>query len=495
MFSSPPHPYDRAGQAAWTRALARDLFPIAPTPFHWTLLRQPLQTAMHRAWTDLGVTLPGLNFWDRGADGHIYLNADLVRQANRPLYGAAWLVTPPDPTAAGLFARLQAQGIIRRTEAQMAHVVAEAAALQARLADWLAWIGGLHWTQADLLQVMEELEPHALAALRLHFIARAGLAAGQARVADLLRAAWPDCPTAVLLGLYAGVPDLPSVEAACALAGLRAAADPQAAQQAFLACHGHRGLAEASPHALRWREQPDRLRALAALPAARDVAQARRAYHAAVETVQRRLGSRWRQLEPALDRARALCRAVDLTWDAFVRVMAAAQAWLSAVAVEARTAGLIADVADAAYLEIEELKQVATGEWHRGRSDAVAAAVARRRAEWAISPPESPAPPQSASPGQASGPLFRLTPAADLARGAGVILLTEVAEPGQAVLWLAAAGLLDAAGDPWSPGMIVARSLAVPAISGVPDAIWGAVGQIVTMNAEVGCIEQLQQVA
>ena len=82
-------------------------------------------------------------------------------------------------------------------------------------------------------------------------------------------------------------------------------------------------------------------------------------------------GNQRRQFEPLLARARRLCRAVDVAWDGLARVMAAAQLWLRAVAVEAVSAGLIADPAEVHFLELEELKQVATGEWHRGRSERV----------------------------------------------------------------------------------------------------------------------------
>jgi len=476
--------------------VTRDLFPAAPTPFHWSLLQQPSETALRRAWADLKVTLPDCCFWRREANGHIYLNADVMRQANRALHNAAWLVEPAEAPPSGLFARLQAQSIIRHAQAQIARSVAEAASLRARLTDWLARIWALRWTQADLLQVMEELAPQAQAALRLHFIVRAGLAAAQAHVTALLHAWWPDCPTAVTLGLYAGLASLPSAEAAHALAGLNTAADRKATQQAFLACYGHRGPGEAGPHALRWRDRPDRLRAYAALSPARDAAHARAIHDAAVRRLQDRLGSRWRQLEPTIAQARALCGAVDMTWDGFVCTMAAAQTWLRAVAGEALAAGLIADATEAAYLEFEELKQVATGEWHRGHSAAVRAEVARRQIALAAPAATAPAAPRPASPGQATGPLLRVTPTTDPARFARAVLVMDVADPGQAAGWLAAAGLLDAAGDPWSPGMIVARSLALPAVSGMPVAAWQAdERQIVTVDADISHIALAPQVA
>jgi pyruvate,water dikinase len=80
-------------------------------------------------------------------------------------------------------------------------------------------------------------------------------------------------------------------------------------------------------------------------------------------------------------------------------------------------------------------------------------------------------------------------------RTAQAIVLVEVADPGQAPCWLAAAGLLDAAGDPWSPGMIAARALAVPAISGLPADLWQASsGQMVEMDAGAGRVARAMKV-
>jgi len=61
--------------------------------------------------------------------------------------------------------------------------------------------------------------------------------------------------------------------------------------------------------------------------------------------------------------------------------MAAAQCWIGAAAAEATEAGLISVTADVLLLELEELKQVATGEWHggkRGEVEVQASAAERR---------------------------------------------------------------------------------------------------------------------
>ena len=216
-----------AGQIAWTRDLARDLFPAAVTPFHWTLLRRPAQEAMRRTWADLGVALPAADFWRRAPDGYVYLNADLMAQAGRAVHGAAWLSAPPAPERGGLFGRWQTQGTIKRVQAQVDAVAQEVDGLNQRLTEWFAFVQRLRWTQADLLQVMEELEPRAQSILQAYFALRAGLSAAQAEVAARLTEWLPGCPPQTILHLYAGLDGLPSVEAAYALAALRDAPRPR----------------------------------------------------------------------------------------------------------------------------------------------------------------------------------------------------------------------------------------------------------------------------
>jgi phosphohistidine swiveling domain-containing protein len=201
-------------------------------------------------------------------------------------------------------------------------------------------------------------------------------------------------------------------------------------------------------------------------------------------------GNQRRQFEPLLARARRLCRAVDVAWDGLARVMAAAQLWLRAVAAEAVSAGLIADPAEVHFLELEELKQVATGEWHRGRSERVREEVVQRQADLAARSEEPARPPMAASPGTASGPAFRFELASDIALLPGSLVLTRVAASGDAPYWLSAAGVIDAAGDPWGPGMIVARALAVPAVTGMPASVAQvAPGQSIAVDGSAGRVE------
>ncbi len=365
---------------------------------------------------------------------------------------------------------------------------AEVAAEHVQLAQWLAWVRQLPWTQADLLHVMEELEPRATRALRSYLTLRAGLAASLAELRDRLDDAMP-ADTARLHGaLFAGTEGLPTVEAA-RTAVAAAHADPSdPARQKALNRFGHRGPGEMRPDAVRWREnaeQLDRLAALTPLRTPQAVAAQRQAAEAEIEA---KLQGRHRPFTETLRRARDLARTADLAWDGLAIVMTVAQRWVQAAAVEALAAQLISQPEEVLYLELEELKQIATGEWHRGDADQVQAEVTQRQAMLAAVGAPTPIAdrPTPIYPGQARGPAHFGKPAADLPPPAA-IWLAESADPGCAAFWIAAGGVVSAAVDPCAPGLLAARALALPAAAGAASLVSSARhGQQIALDGTIG---------
>lgn len=454
------------GQASWTRDLARDLFCGWTTPFAWTLLRSPAEAALRGAYSELGSASisPGEPFW-RSDDGIIRLNAALVARADQMLAGAAWLGRVQPPAPGGLLARLQAGSIVKRCQARIAASAGEVPNLQARLSRWLTSVKGLRWTQADLLQVMEELEPHALAALRAYFLARMGLNAAHAQLEAQLLAWMPGCPHDIRASLHLGVDGLPSVIATEAVndAARRSAGDPERA--AILSRYGHRGPGELRPDGWRWEAAPELLAHLVEQGDGgwRPESAADRRKAALADLKNRLDGGRFRQIEVLLQQVHTSMRAADGAWDALAMVMAAAQHWVSAAAGEAMAAGLIARPGDVLYLELEELKQVATGEWHAGRSAGVARAVeARKRTQAAVLPQSSEGPQVMVCPGECDGPRYFGSPW-QTPPPSKAVWLEESPDPGCAPFWRHACAVLATSDDIWAPGMIVARGLGVPA--------------------------------
>lgn len=453
-----------AGGAGWTRDLARDLFPGPTTPFARTLLIAPAERAVRHVYAELGGQAPESRIW-QAAGGYIYLNAAAITEADTSLYGAGWLGKAPGEAPGGLRGRLQAGGVIRRAQARQSLALGEVAGLQSRLSRWWAWVQGLKWTQADLLQVMEELEPHALAALQTYFLVRTALNAA-AWAFDARRNEWlPDLPAELRPALTLGLPDQPTaqvVEAVLRAAG-RAAADPE--RLATLARVSHRGPGEIRPDAKRWGDAPHLLDYLAEQGEARwTAAAAAGARERAWAAVQRGLsGGQFRQLLGLHEALAHAIRAADRTWDCLTLVMAAAQRWVGAATRETLAAGLISRPADVLYLELEELKQVATGEWHAGDREQVLAAVERRMREQpgplALPPGGSPV---IVAPGPCEGPRYCDSPQAVLPPP-DAAWSSETADPGCAPLWAFAGCVTASGGDAWAPGMIAARVIGVPA--------------------------------
>ncbi len=480
-----------AGRIVWTRDLARDLFPGVATPFAWTVLCTPAEAALRRALAEFGAPVrDGIQLWQRDQDGQVCVNATALADAAQRLHGTAWLGMIRGEMPGGLIGRLQAGGVTRKAQACVDAALAGIQDLHVRTARWLDWVRGLRWTQADLLQVMEELEPKARDVLQTYFILRAGLSATAAQVSDRLAEWLPERPPDVTWGLYVGLAGMPGIESAYALA---VAARDETSRAAALARFGHRGPGELRPDGMRW---ADHLVLLASLADQRPQRNSDTAH------IQRQAIEAWvfgqldasksRQFEPALRRAQALCVAADVAWDAATMVMAAAQRWAEATAGEAMAAGLIARPADVLYLELEELKQVATGEWHPGRSAAVQEEVARRRAEIAGHPVERAAgQPLPAGPGQAHGPAYLASPATEQPPPSA-IWLTAAADPGCAPFWLGAGAVVTVAVDPWSPGLIIARGLGVPAVIGAAEAVSATrPGQTVTVDGDAGQVSAL----
>lgn len=458
------------GQASWTRDLARDLFCGGTTPFAWTLLRSPAEAALRSAYAELGSAAisPGEPFW-RLDGGLVRLNAALVAEMDQSLAGATWLGRVQPQAPGGLLARLQAGSTAKRCQARIAAAADDLLALQALSSRWLTFVQGLRWTQADLLQVMEELEPHALAALRAYFLARMGLNAAHASVQTQLAEWAPDCPPDIRASLYLGVEGLPSVIAAEAVndAARRTVADPE--RESTLARYGYRGPGEARPDGWRWGAAPELLVHLARQRDAgwRPEGASDRRKSALAELKNQMDGGRFRHVEALLQQVHASMRAADIAWDVLARVMAAAQHWAAAAAGEAIAAGLVAQPGDVLYLELEELKQVATGEWHEGRSAGVVEAVeARKQAQTAASPSSSEGQQMMVCPGECDGPRYCDSPWQTLPPSRAV-WLGESPDPGCAPFWRDACGVLSTGDDIWAPGMIVARGLGVPARVGV----------------------------
>ena len=146
-------------------------------------------------------------------------------------------------------------------------------------------------------------------------------------------------------------------------------------------------------------------------------------------------------------------------------------------------------------MELEELKQVATGEWHGGHSDEVPRRFPAPRTGRSPKAEQTEDRPAPASPGQARGPAYLDSPAIT-PPPPGAIWVAEYADPGCAPHFGSApARLVLASADPWAPGVIVARSLGVPVVVGAGAALASArPGQMLAADGDMGQVEFLSMV-
>ncbi len=459
-----------AGRVGWTRDLARDLFPGPTTRFAWTLLAAPAEAAVRHLYADLGAPAVAGSFW-RLEDGYVYLNAQAVAAEDEKLHGAAWLGRSAPTAPTGLFARMQTGSAIKRAEGRLRSAAGEATGLRTRLARWLAWVQGLKWTQADVLQVMEELEPHAISALHVYFLTRAALNAADAQLQARLNEWAPDLAPDLRSDLYLAVDDLPSVQMALSVTAAARLPAATADRLATLARCGHRGPGGIRPDGIRWNEANHILDGLADRADVRvRLGTALAARREAERVVRLRLNAgQARQFDDALGRAREAIHAADVAWDGLIMLMAAAQRWVGAAAREALHAGLIARPEDALHLELEELKQVATGEWHGGHSANAQAEVLRRASAPAVLRADACAAPVEVVRGGRPGPVVDVSPGC-VVPPPNAIWLAEAFDPGYLPFWGDAAALWATGCDVWSPGLIAARGIGAAAIAGARPA-------------------------
>lgn len=254
-----------------------------------------------------------------------------------------------------------------KTPKALADLTAAGSAQPDRLRQWAQRIYGLPWTQAQILQVMEEIEPYMTTAW-LEERRRAAAAVGS--YAALLDRLPPATDPGLALDLVAGL-HTPDAELVADLA----AGGPD---DEWRARWGHRGANEIELATPRLRE--------IALPTVNtsgtsvwQPAAAEQRRREAEATVLGRAGLLHRSgLRKAIETAQKTLVAHNQARDTLAHVLAAARTWALAAAAEGLRDGRLDQADDIFWLELEEIKQMMTGEWHsRGH---VQPLITKRRA-------------------------------------------------------------------------------------------------------------------
>ncbi len=336
-------------------------------------------------------------------------------------------------------------------------LAAELPARQERLRRWAQRVFGMAWSQAQLLQVMEEIEPYTTDAC--YDEQRAAVSAwGSYGVLCEMTAGWR-LSAAVYLDIVAGL----ETPASAVVADLVAGAEPEA----LLARHGHRGPNELELSAPRLAEtgfsalQPPGGAGKHWQP---EVAQARRAQAENELNSQAGLLRRG-ALRKAVALAQDMLMAHGQAEDGLAWVLAAVRRWALAAGREGAKDGRLDTVEDIFWLELEEIKQMMTGEWHS--REHVQPLITGRRQVWASLPQAAvqPAKPLGVAGGSLSAPFQHLdAPAGADQLAPGVILVTAQTNPAWAPAISRAAGLMIGGGNFLCHAAAVGRAGGLPTL-------------------------------
>jgi pyruvate,water dikinase len=370
----------------------------------------------------------------------------------------------------------------------------------AKTAAWQQRVAGLRWSQAEVLQIMEEIEHVGAAALLPYFAARHNLEWAYRRLLALL-APQPESEAAALLVRALGGA-APTVELEMAQQvqrlGQSAASQPAVRAwlhagafdawqtslppgafadelRAFMAQYGQRGLHEGEIAAPRWAEAPGAL--FAAIRACAEGAPAPGAAQpadlqpllAAVE------GKARKEAQQLVTQMQALLTMQSQALHAFAHMLAGTRQWALAAAREALIDHRITAPDAIFFYEVEEVKEMMTGEWNisdRGGIRATAEARQQALAGWRrTSPPaliwgeRAAMLPKSGLPaatGNVEGNALPVTEITTLP--ADAILITQQPESAAAILLPAARAFVTAQGSPLDPLCACARSLGRPGV-------------------------------
>lgn len=220
----------------------------------------------------------------------------------------------------------------------------------AKLSAWYDKVKEYRWTQAEILLVMEEIEPLGSEPMIAWFAARHQL---DRLINRLLQASQNKTDVAA------------TVRQIEAMFG----ADSQSKQ---LADAPHRAHNEAELRNLRWEEAPDSPTHVGKNSSTTND----QPLLDLLETGQRKAAQEW------IQQARRMMLLQNRAQHAFAYVLAATRRWALAAEREAMADKRIAESGDVFFFELEEVKQMMTGEWNISSTRAIQATAQKRKAEY-----------------------------------------------------------------------------------------------------------------
>ncbi len=348
----------------WEPITDRSILPAHPTVFTWSVLAPTLREAYRRTAGQMNPPWP--------TDGPLF---DLVAGHPYQRYG---LQLAADGETSGPGAQMTVWELGSQGSRALETLLSAAAEQDTRLGRWYDRVRQTHWGQADLLQVMEEIESLGVGVQAAWMQLRLTRRAATARVQQWQQTVWPDAAAPQVAALTGHASPYAATLAQAAAGG------GAATRASLLTTYRHRGPDEVELAAPRWAEvAPGETFAWPAAiqPEWADLMERQRS--AEQTLVGRASFFKRRGLEADVQRRRRIAEQLAAVDDARARWLAGTRIWAVAAAQEAVADGRITDPADIFLLELEEVKQLMTGEWNIAHRTSLHELLAERRREFA----------------------------------------------------------------------------------------------------------------
>jgi len=408
--------------------------------------------------------------------------------------------------------------------------------ISAKARQWYMKTQELKWTQAEILQVMEEIERFGTASMVAFFAARHNLSTAYSQLLQIASADNEYPKNASLVNdAFSDLDDLPESAMAQQILQLSQLAEENLAEadselqawidggdfenwretlphaeiqeglEEFLHSYGHRAVDEGEIQNTRFAEDITPLvhgiNTCANLHLKRPV---NTTAAVKIETLLNNVPTGQRkQAQNLITKIRQLLELQSQSLNAFADILAGTRRWLQAATQEAMSDQRFQQLDDGLYFELEELKEMMTGERNVSQRDEIQAQAAQRRAEYdqwqsiaaaslLIGSLEADSDPGGypAVSGQAEGPLRHWEMTQPLHCHAAIVG-TDGLTSGWALTLPIAKGYIATSGTPYDPLVTVARAWHVPTVIGLgSDLAQLMEGAQTTVDGERGLVDQ-----
>lgn len=498
-------------QPVWSQFPLQPCAPGAVTPFSYSVLAEITSRAWYQYYDRLGFDPTPRPKIVRRHKGRVYFNLSLSAQleadhaATEPMplqfngqqYALAkW--EKPGFLAAFKFGRAQ-----KRIDDSLTDYARQIATITETARAWYLKTQMIQrWGQAEVLQIMEEIERVGLESMAAFLAARAQLGRHYARLfAEVAANAGANQASlrindaiARLPGLVettmldALIPIAQTLNEPSALNWLRAGEvanwrselpNEAATEQikAFIDAYGHRALHEGEMAGPRWKEDPTPIMQalLAQTKASAPTNQSAPASNAAALLEKVPAAAR-KQTEQSIDKIIECHKLQSSALHALAYIWAGTRTWALAAAREAMVDKRLEKTDEVFHFELEEIKQMMTGEWNISSRDEIRALLAQRQTEHEAIQQEI-APDilvgdqeafatQSGLPGvagKARGPLHHLNTTIQ-ADEQGAILATRSLDSGCVLALPIGAAFVAESGTPCDPFVVAAHTWSRPVV-------------------------------